>query len=142
MVHKIEITIYVIVHATEDMAKIFQSFEDILDITEEDFAVEETEGHYENPIILLNAKIVKKQAQNFMNKLLKLLPAEQINELIDEIDERTVDSRFHMRLDKQELIKGNLMVREKDTIKLKIHTPIYNKKDTVKTFTEILKTAN
>jgi len=142
MVHKIEITIDVIVHATEDIAKIFQSFEDVLEITEKDFTIENTEGHYENPIILLNAKIVKKQAQNFMSKLLELLPDDQVNELIDEIEERTVDSRFHMRLDKQELIKGNLMVREKDTIKLKIHTPIYNKKDTVKTFTEILKIAN
>ncbi|HSG84280.1 MAG: RNA-binding domain-containing protein [Nitrosopumilus sp.] len=142
MVHKIEITIDVIVHATEDMAKIFQSFEDVLEITEKDFTIENTEGHYENPIILLNAKIVKKQAQNFMSKLLELLPADQVNELIDEIEERTVDSRFHMRLDKQELIKGNLIVREKDTIKLKIHTPIYNKRDTVKIFTEILKIAN
>jgi len=141
MVHKIEITIDVIVHATEDMAKIFQSFEDVLEITEKDFTIENTEGHYENPIILLNAKIVKKQAQNFMSKLLELLPADQVNELIDEIEERTVDSRFHMRLDKQELIKGNLIVREKDTIKLKIHTPIYNKRDTVKLFTGILKLA-
>ena len=142
MVHKIEITIDVIVHATEDMSKILQSFEDVLDITEKDFTVEKTEGHYENPIMLLNAKIVKKQAQNFMSKLLELLSAEQVIELIDEIEERTVNSRFHMRLDKQELIKGNLMVREKDTVKLKIHTPIYNKKDTVKTFTEILQIAN
>jgi RNA binding exosome subunit len=109
MVHKIEITIDVIVHATEDIAKIFQSFEDVLEIIEKDFTIENTEGHYENPIILLNAKIVKKQAQNFMSKLLELLPDDQVNELIDEIEERTVDSRFHMRLDKQELIKGNLM---------------------------------
>jgi RNA binding exosome subunit len=142
MVHKIEITIDVIVHATEDMAKIFQSFEDVLEIAEEDFTIEETEGHYENPIILLNAKIVKKQAQNLMDKFHKLLPVGQVNELIDEIEERTVDSRFHMRLDKQELIKGNVVVREKGTVKLKIHTPIYNKKDTIKTFTEILKIAN
>ena len=47
-----------------------------------------------------------------------------------------------MRLDKQELIKGNLEFQEKDTIKLKIHTPIYNKKDTVKTFTEIFQIVN
>jgi len=90
----------------------------------------------------LNAKIVKKQAQNFMKKLLESLPKELVNDLIDEIEERTVDSRFHMRLDKQELIKGNLTFREKDTIQLKIHTPIYNKKDTVKTFTEIFQIAN
>ena len=137
MIDKIEITIDVIVHATEDILKIFQSFEDYLDLKESDFTVNETIGHFENPIIILNAKIVKKQAQNFMRKLLGLLSAKQIDQLIDEIEERTADSRFHMRVDKQELIKGNLVVSQKETIKIKIHTPIYNKKDTVKTFTEI-----
>ena len=47
-----------------------------------------------------------------------------------------------MRLGKQELIKGNLAFLEKDTIKIKIHTPIYNKKNTVKIFTEIFQIAN
>ena len=64
------------------------------------------------------------------------------NELNEEIEERTVDSVFHTRLDEQELIKGNVAFVEKDTIKIKIHTPIYNKKDTVKTFTEIFQIAN
>jgi hypothetical protein len=142
MVHKIEIAIDVIVHATEDISKIFQAFEDVLNLKEDDFTLEEIEGHYENPIIMLKAKIVKKQAQNLMNKMLELLPVEQINELTEEIEERTEDSKFHMRLDKQELIKGNLIVSEKETIKLKIHTPIYNKKDTIKIFTEIFDNVN
>ena len=142
MVHKIEITIDVIIHATEDDSKIFQSFEDVLDINREDFSINETEGHYENPIIMLNAKNVKKQAQNFVNKLLEALSVEQVKDLVEEIEERTVDSRFHIRLDKQELIKGKLVVSEKGTIKLKIHTPIYNKKDTVKIFSEIFQIVN
>jgi len=142
MISKIDVIIDVIVHATEDISKIFQSFEDVLELKEEDFTIHETVGHFENPIIMLNAKIQKKQAQNFVKKLFKSLSVEQINELIQEIKERTVDSRFHMRLDKQELIKGNLRVSEKDTIKIKIHTPVYNKKDTVRLFTEILQIAN
>jgi RNA binding exosome subunit len=142
MIRKIEIIIDVIVHATEDVSKIFQSFENVLDIKEEDFTIEETEGHYENPITVLNAKIIKKQAQNFMNKLLGAISSEQVKELVEEIEERTVDSRFHMRLDKQELVKGNLVINEKGTVKLKIHTSIYNKKDTVKIFSEIFQIAN
>jgi len=142
MISKIDVIIDVIVHATEDISKIFQSFEDVLELKEEDFTIHETVGHFENPIIILNAKIQKKQAQNFVKKLFKSLSVEQISELIQEIEERTVDSRFHMRLDKQELIKGNLRISEKDTIKIKIHTPVYNKKDTVKLFTEILQIAN
>ena len=43
---------------------------------------------FDNPIIMLNSKIVKKQAQNLIEKLVELLPQEQIDELIDEIEER------------------------------------------------------
>ena len=141
MIDKIEVTIDVIVHATEDISKIFQSLE-ILNLKEDNFTIQEILGHFENPIIMLNAKIIKKQAQNFMKKLLELLSSEQINKLIEEIEERTTDSKFHMRLDKQELIKGNIIISEKDTIKMKIHTPIYNKKDTIKSFTEIFQIVN
>jgi len=47
MIGKIEVTIEVIVHATEDIAKIFQSFEEILDLKEEEFTIHDTMGHYE-----------------------------------------------------------------------------------------------
>ena len=97
---------------------------------------------FENPIILLTAKIVKKQAHSFVKKIVSLLSIDQINRLVEEIEERTIDSRFHMRLGKQELIKGSLVIKEKDTIKIKIHTPIYNKKDTIKSFTEIFQIVN
>ena len=122
MINKLEITIDVIVHATEDISKIFQSFYDILEIEEESFSITETTGYYENPIIMLNAKLVKKQAKSFMEKFLKLLSKNQINQLIEEIEERIADSKFHLRLDKQELIKGVVVLSEKDTIKIRIHT--------------------
>ena len=142
MVNKLEITIDVIIHATEDISKIFQSFNDILEIEEESFSITETTGYYENPIIMLNAKLVKKQAKLFMKKFLKLLSSNQINQLIEEIEERIADSKFHLRLDKQELIKGALVLSEKDTIKIKIHTPIYNKKETIEKFLEIFQLVN
>lgn len=142
MVNKLEVTIDVIIHATEDISKFFKSFEDMFELKEENFSVNHTTGHFENPIITLNAKIEKNQAQKFVEKLVDILSDDQIKELIGEIEERTVDSRFHIRFDKQEFIKGNLMFKEKDAIKVKIHTPIYNKKDTVKIFSKIFQIAN
>jgi len=142
MIDKIEITIDVIVQATEDIKKIFQAFEEILELNEDDFSIQKTTGHFDNPIIILNSKIVKKQAQNLIEKILYSLSKEQIEQMIDEIEERTIDSRFHMRLGKQEMVKGNLVFVEKDPIKMKIHTPVYNKKETVKIFTEIFQKAN
>mgnify|MGYP003994202633 CR=1 FL=1 len=142
MIDKLEITIDVIVHATEDISKIFQSFNDILEIEEESFSITETTGYYENPIIMLNAKLVKKQAKSFMKKFLKLLSSNQINQLIEEIEERIADSKFHLRLDKQELIKGVVVLSEKDTIKIRIHTPIYNKKESIRKFSEVFQVVN
>ena len=142
MIDKLEITIDVIVHATEDISKIFQSFYDILEIEEESFSITETTGYYENPIIMLNAKLVKKQAKSFMEKFLKLLSKNQINQLIEEIEERITDSKFHLRLDKQELIKGVVVLSEKDTIKIRIHTPIYNKKESIRKFSEVFQVVN
>ena len=142
MVDKLEITIDVIIHATEDISKIFQTFDEILEIEEESFSITETTGYYENPIIMLNAKLVKKQAKLFMKKFLKLLSSNQINQLIEEIEERIADSKFHLRLDKQELINGVVVLSEKDTIKIRIHTPIYNKKESIRKFSEVFQVVN
>ena len=142
MVDKLEITIDVIVHATEDISKIFQSFSDVLEIEEESFTIRETTGYYENPIIMLNVKLVKKQAKSFMKKFLELLSSNQINQLTEEIEERIADSKFHLRLDKQELIKGVVVLSEKDTIKIRIHTPIYNKKESIRKFSEVFQVVN
>lgn len=141
MVEKLEVTIDVIVHATEDVSKFFRTFEDMFGLTEEDFSIQHTTGHFENPITLLNSKLVKKQASKFVEKLIKFLSREQLDEMINEIEERTVDSRYHIRIDKQELINGKIMFKEKDAVKLKIHTPIYNKKDTVKIFRSVFQIA-
>ena len=142
MIDKLEITIDVIVHATEDISKIFQSFSEILEIEEKSFSITETIGYFENPIIMLNVKLVKKQAKTFMKKFLKLLLINQINQLIEEIEERVADSKFHLRLDKQKLIKGELVLSEKDTIRIRIHTPIYNKKESIRKFSEVFQVGN
>ena len=142
MVDKIEVTIDVIVHATEDIQKIFQAFKEMLELDEDDFSIQKTTGHFDNPITILSSKIVRKQAQNLIKNILDRLSDKQIGQMVSEIEERTIDSRFHMRLGKQEMVKGDMVFVEKDPIKMKIHTPIYNKKETVKIFTEIFQKAN
>jgi len=140
MVNKLEVSIDVIIHATEDISKFLKIFEDMFELKDK-FVINQTTGYFENPIIILNTKIEKNQAQNFIEKLVKSLSNEQKKELVEQIEERTVDSRFHIRLGKQEFVKGNLSFNEKDAIKIKIHIPIYNKKDTVKIFSKIFQIA-
>lgn len=139
---KLEITIDVIIHATEDNEKFFDAFEELFGLEKDDFVISHLTGHYDNPIILLHCKISKKSAREFLNKFLGLINETQKNEIVKEIEERTENSTLHIRFDKQDFIKGKISFKEQEAIKLKIHTPIYNKKETIKVFSDILQHVN
>ena len=134
---KLEITIDLIVHATEDLEKFFESFNEMFELKEEEFSISNVVGHFENPIMILRAKVTKKPASGFLQKFLNILSQNQKKEIRQEIEERTENSTLHIRLDKQEFIQGRISFIEKEAIRLKIHTPIYNKKNTIKVFSEI-----
>ncbi|MDH3276471.1 MAG: exosome protein [Nitrosopumilus sp.] len=136
---KLEITIDVIIHATEDIVKFFRSFNEMFELEEGIFSSSEITGHFENPITVLRAKITKKPANQFLEKFVGLLSEHQKNEIIDQIEERTENSSLHIRFDKQKFVQGQITFMEKEAIKLKIHTPVYNKKDTIKVFSKFFR---
>lgn len=142
MVEKLEISIDVIIHATENIQTFLQCFEDMFELEKEDFSMTHTEGHFSNPITILHSKLVKNKAVKFIEKLLENLTPVQLDAIIGEIEERVNDSRYHIRLDKQEFVNKKIIFNDKDAIKLKIYTPIYNKKNKIKKFKEVFKVAN
>ena len=142
MAIKIEVTIDVIVHATEDASKFFDAFEEIFGIKKDEFSIQNLTGHFDNPITMLNAKISKKQAANFVKTLVSKMSSDQIEYILESIDERLENSSLHLRLDKEEFVNRSLVFQEKNSIKLKIYTPIYKKTEAVKTFSNLLKSSN
>ncbi len=142
MEDKIKVTIDVIVHATEDITKFFNIFEELFEIKREKFFIQNLKGHFDNSITTLQAKLTKKHAKKFVDKLVSNLPNEQRQELLQSLEERIHNSTFHLRLDKQKLIFGLLYLREKDPVKVKIFTPIYKKKDSTKIYSKLLKLVN
>jgi len=136
---KIQVTIDVIVHATEDITKFFSVFEELFEIKQEKFFVQNLTGHFDNTITTLKVRLTKKDARKFVDKLVSELPKEQHQELLQSLEERIHNSTFHFRLNKQKLILGQLELREKDSIKVKIFTPIYKKTDSTKIYTKLLK---
>ena len=137
MADKLEVTIEIIAHATEDVDKILESFEQF-DIEADAFSKENLTGHFDNPITLLRAKFKKKEAKKIIEKLIKKIPDNDFSQIIDDIENRLQDSTLHLRFGKQDLIKGNLIPREKDAIKLKIFTPSYKKDQTVDNYVKLL----
>jgi RNA binding exosome subunit len=138
MAEKLEITIEIIVHATEDVEKILKAFFEQFNISEDEFSRQNLTGHFENPITLLRAKIKKNDARNFLQRLLSKILEDQISEIIEGIENHIQDSTLYLRFGKQDLIKGKMIVQEKDAVKFKIFTPIYKKNDIVKNYVKLL----
>lgn len=142
MANKLEVTVEIIVHATEDLKTILDAFEKLFEIKEEGFSKKNLTGHFENPITMLNAKITKTKAENFIKKLVMKIPKGQLDELIGDLENRIQNSSLHVRLGKQDLIQGMVSLQEKDVIKLKIFMPIYQKKNTLKNYAHLLTVSN
>ena len=142
MTNKTEVTIDVIIHATEDIEKFYDAFEKMFDTKREEFSVQNLTGHYENPITMLNGKFVKKDADILVEKLVQNIPSDELSNIIDELDELISSAGLHLRFDKQEFVKGKLAMQEKNAIKVKIYTPVYNKKETADTYLTLLDRSN
>lgn len=142
MANKLEVTVEIIVHATEDLKTILDAFEKLFEVKEEGFSKKNLTGHFENPITMLNAKITKTKAENFIKKLVMKIPKGQLDELIGDLENRIQNSSLHVRLGKQDLIQGGVSLQEKDVIKLKIFMPIYQKKNTLKNYAHLLTVSN
>lgn len=139
---RIEVGTDVIIHATESAEKILSSLETALGLAGDEFAMTRTDGHFGNPITIYRSTTTGRRARLFLKKFCGLLSEEQLDSLLGQIEERVVDSRLHIRIDKQALIMdGRLVIIDEaggDTVKIKIHTPVYNKRDTVPAFREVL----
>ncbi len=135
---KLEVDIQVIVHATEDLEKIFSAFKDVFDVDREEFTQQSLSGHYDNPITLLLCKLKKKKAQGFVRRLVEGISKEEMAFILEDLVNRCDKSALHLRISKQRLVLGKIVLGDEDPIKLKIYTPIYTQKDLIKTYSEIL----
>lgn len=138
MEKRLEVDIQVIVHATEDLEKIFLAFKETFGVDKEEFSVQNVHGHYENPITLLFCKLKKKKSTNFVKTLVSSISKEEVDAIIGDLENRCDDSALYLRISKQSLVQGIITLADQDPVKLKIYTPIYTQKDLIKTYSEIL----
>jgi RNA binding exosome subunit len=138
MEKRLEVDIQLIVHATEDLEKILATFKETFDIDRGEFDMQNLTGHFENPIIMLHSKIKKKKAKFFVKKLVLSISREQINTIIEDLENRYEDSTLYLRISKQSLVRGEIVLSDKEPVKVKIFTPIYKQADIEETFTKLL----
>lgn len=128
----------IIIHATEDADKIFESIHQTLGINPEIFDTTQTKGHYRNPIMVATATLRKTDATRFIGILSDRLGIYQRDEIMQTISTRISDSSLYLRLDRQEIVRnGSVMLQDSGTIRIKIHIPIHNRR-AEDAFTDIL----
>ena len=136
------IKIDLILHATEDFQKIAEPLSDMFGIEDEEIAKREIPGHFGNPIMMLHMELKKKRADEFIKKLVSLIPRDIIVTLLANIEERIFESSLYIRFSKQNFVKKILALEESDPIRITIYTPTYVKKQIPETYRKLLNEDN
>ena len=136
------IKIDLILHATEDFQKVSEPLNELLGIEKEEIVKQNLSGHFGNPIFMLHAELKKKRADQFIKKLVSLIPRDIMAEILTNIEELIFESSMYIRFSKQNLVKKILMPEEKDPIRITIYTPTYVKKKIPDTYRKLLNENN
>jgi RNA-binding protein len=138
MTHQFEVIAELILHATEDSKKIFEPIFELFQIKEDEFTIEETLGHYGNPILLAKITLSKKRAEEFVKKLASRITKTQMKDLIENIDLYLEDTTLFLRIGKNELVSKEISLQQNNAIKIKIKMPVYKKDEISKKYIELL----
>ena len=142
MTRNTAIQIDLILHATEDFEKIIESLNDLFEIDVSGITKHQVLGHFGNPILMLHVELKKKKADEFIKKLLSIIPKNMMGDLLANIEERIFESSLYIRFSKQNFVKKILTFEEKDPIRVSIYTPTYVKKEIPKTYRKLLSENN
>ena len=133
-----EVKIDTILHATEDIDKILRCFLENFNLEQEKFNVQNLTGHFNNPITLLSINLKKKEAEEFIRNLLTKISKSDFDEIYENVEELISSSGLKLKIDKQRMLNGKIMLEQRDAIKINISCPVYVKKDSKKIYQQLL----
>jgi len=112
-----------IVHATEDVDRVLQALSRVFPDGSRPSKTETRRfnGHYGNEIRIVDLSIRGTPARSFLKYLWKCLASFDRALLLDTLDKR-IDpgGRLHLRLDKEEVFRGILRMKDQDPIKIQL----------------------
>ena len=133
-----EVKIDTILHATEDIDKILRCFLENFNLEQEKFNVQNLTGHFNNPITLLSINLKKKEAEEFIRNLLTKISKSDFDEIYENVEELISSSGLKLKIDKQRILDGKIMLEQRDAIKINISCPVYVKKDSKTIYQQLL----
>jgi hypothetical protein len=134
----VEVKIDVVLHATENQEKFFDSFLENFDIKQENFYIQNLTGHFDNPIALASTNLKKEGAKAFVIKFFDMINTIDFDRIYKNIEESISNSGLKLKISKQEMISGNVVLEDKDAVKITMTCPVYVKKDSKKIYQQLL----
>lgn len=142
MSFQIEVKISVILHATEDSEKIFRMFFLNFGLSREVFKIENLTGHFNNPITIVETILKKKNSKEFLKKFFEKMKKDDFDEIYENIENKISNSSLQIKISKQKMIQGEIVLHDTNAIKINISCPVYIKRDTKKIYQEVLQLTN
>ena len=136
-----EVKIDVILHATENVDKIFESLLYNLNLERNNFEVQNLTGHFNNPITLLSINLKKKNAEKFISKFCDGIGKTDFDQIYENIEENISSAGLKLKISKQKMIEGKIILENKDAVKINISCPVYVKEDSKKIYQRLLQLA-
>jgi RNA binding exosome subunit len=129
-----------IVHASENEGRVVETVKTMLHIPEETLERISLQGYYGNPIVRYGSHIVGHSTKAFVSNLFSKMVSGDKEILRAELS-KYVDEHeaLHLRLDKQALFDGKIMLSQEDSVKLKIKPKLrYPDRRFLQAYSEIL----
>ena len=107
-------------HATEDYDKVIVTIAKEFSASIDKFEVSSAEGHYGNPLRIVKAHITGVEARDFAESFFGRLSSIVKDNIVQEIElSLNEHGDLFIRLDKQQLLAGKIVLAEVDPIRLK-----------------------
>ena len=135
---QLEVKINLILHATENENKILEVLENVFDIEQKNFQIEQVSGHFSNQILLISSKLKKKNAQDFIKIFFSKIKKSDFQDIFDNVENYVTSSGLSLRISKQKLVSEAITISKEDAIKININTPVYVKNETKKIYQELM----
>jgi RNA binding exosome subunit len=110
-----------IVHATEDVDRVFQALSRVFPegSLPPKAETQRFHGHYGNEIRMIDLSIRAAPARSFLEHLWRKLPSHDRTLILDALDKHLdLKGGLHLRLDKEEAFRGILRMKDQDPIKI------------------------
>ena len=139
MQKQIEVKIQVIIHATDDFEKIKNSLVNVFSLNPDNFKNQNLTGHFENPITMLTTVLKKNTANEFASTFIEKMKKSDLRIISETLEEKITNTGLKIKISKQKIILGKIVLDDKDAIKITIMIPVYVKKNITKIYHQTLK---